>query len=241
MDKLRVSIVEYTNSLPFIWGLTHSGFIDQIELTKDNPAVCAEKLTTGQADIGLVPVATLPYIPHAQIIGDYCIGANGPVHSVFLFSDKPIREVKTIRLDLQSRSSNQLTKVLAKNYWEIDPIYTKGVDINSDAFVEIGDRTFGKLKQYKFAYDLAGEWKKWTGLPFVFAAWVANKPIDEGFQKRFNEALAYGIDRRAECIQTISPSANFDVSDYLMNKISYQLTAEKLDALRLFLGLIENT
>lgn len=240
MDKLRVSIVEYTNSLPFIWGLTHSGFLEQIELTKDNPAVCAEKLTTGQADIGLVPVATLPDIPHAQIIGEYCIGADGPVHSVFLFSDKPIREVKTIRLDLQSRSSNQLTKVLAQNYWEIDPIYTKDVDRKVDAFVEIGDRTFGKIKEHKFVYDLAGEWKKWTGLPFVFALWVANKPIDAAFQKSFNEALAYGIDRREECIKTIAPFANFDVADYLMNKISYALTEEKRKALKLFLGLFAN-
>ncbi len=235
-DKPRVSIVEYTNSLPFIWGIEATGFDKKIILTKDNPAVCAEKLITGQSDIGLVPVATLPFIPHAEIISDYCIGANGAVNSVFLFSNKPINKVAVIRLDLQSRTSNLLTQLLAKNYWKITPEFTKDDTVSADAFVEIGDRAFGKSEDFVYAYDLAEEWKNFTGLPFVFAVWVANKPIDAAFKATFNEALAYGIQHRADCIATLPVHNNFDVTDYLLNKISYELDEQKRKALQQFLA-----
>lgn len=239
MDKLAVSIVEYTNSLPFVWGLESSDLAESMVLTKDNPAVCAEKLITGQAAVGLVPVATLSQIPNARIIGDYCIGADGPVHSVFLFSHVPIHEVKRIRLDNQSRTSNQLTRVLAKHFWNITPEFSKDPNLPVDAFVEIGDRTFGKHQQTTYVYDLAEEWKKWMGLPFVFAVWVANQPIQAAWEQAFNDALKKGLDLRKERIPSIKNIDNFDIDDYLHHKIRYELDDDKKEALLRFLALIE--
>lgn len=233
MNKIRVSAVSYTNTKAFDYGLQHSEVLNKIDLSFDHPSDCAQKLIDDEADIGLVPVAALLDIPTYEIISDYCIGANGAVNSVFIFSDKPINEIKTLRLDLQSRTSNNLAKVLLENYWKIHPVYTD--HLNSDAFVEIGDRTFGKAKKYPFVYDLAKEWKTFTGLEFVFAVWASNKPIEPNFVVEFNTALKLGIDNIPKVIAELPKRNDFDLDDYLTNKIDYRLTESKRTALKLFL------
>lgn len=216
----------------------HSGILAQIHLSLDIPSDCAFKLINNQVDIGLVPVAALLDIPEYKIISNYCIGASGAVDSVFIFSDKPIEKIKTVGLDIQSRTSNNLAKVLLKNYWRISPEIV--LDQPADAFVQIGDRTFGKKIQFAYAYDLAEEWEKFSGLPFVFAVWAANKEISESFLLDFNTALKYGLDHRADVIKTIPLRDNFDVGDYLLNKIDYDLDIKKLEALKMFHQLIKD-
>lgn len=216
----------------------HSGILAQIDLSLDIPSDCAYKLINNQVDIGLVPVAALLDIPNYSIISNYCIGANGPVDSVFIFSDKPIEEINTIALDIQSRTSNNLAKVLLKNYWRLNPDMV--LNETADAFVQIGDRTFGKKNDYAFSYDLAEEWEKFSGLPFVFAVWAANKKISDRFILDFNKALKYGLDNRLDVIKTIPPRNNFDIGEYLMNKIDYKLDNRKLEALKMFHQLIKD-
>lgn len=234
MDKIQVSAVSYTNTKPFVYGLTHSKIISDIDLSLDIPSVCASKLINNQVDIGLVPVAALLNIPNYEIISDYCIGATGAVDSVFIFSDKPINDVTAIRLDTHSRTSNNLARVLLKNYWKLSP---EIVDQDEDAFVLIGDRTFGKKKEYKYAYDLAEEWQNFTSLPFVFAVWAANKPISLEFTKDFNNALRYGLDNRLEVIKDL-PLNGFDLQDYLENKLDFNLDKKKRQAIDLFLNYV---
>lgn len=236
MNKIKVSAVSYTNSKPFVYGLMNSDIINQIELSLDIPSVCASKLIDNQTDIGLVPVAALLQIPNYQIISDYCIGANGAVDSVFIFSNKPILEINTLKLDSQSRTSNNLAKVLIKNYWKTNPEF---VDYeHADAFVQIGDRTFGKKEQFKYHYDLAEEWLNFTQLPFAFAVWAANKPIPEDFNKKFNDALKLGLENKPFIIKDFKPIDNFDLSDYLNNKVDFNLNEDKLKAIKKFHELI---
>lgn len=235
MSKIKVSAVSYTNTKPFVYGLNHSGILDKIELSLDVPSDCATKLIEGRVDIGLVPVAVLPLIPRAQIISDYCIGANDAVNSVFLFSGKPIQQVKSYRPDSQSRTSNGLARILFKHHWNIQPEIKEE---KADAFVEIGDRTFGKKHQYPFAYDLAEEWKKLTALPFVFATWTANKVLDPGFLKEFNESLKYGLAHTDVVIRGIEFSMDFDMEDYLTNKLNFDLDEEKRRGLEMYLRLL---
>ena len=237
MKKIRVSAVSYTNTKPFIYGLQHSDIFEKIELSLDNPSDCAQKLIDNEADIGLVPVAALPDIPGYKIIADYCIGAVQAVNSVFVFSNVPIEDVITLRLDSQSRTSNSLAKVLLKNYWKLNPqLITDG---EADAFVEIGDRTFGKKNKYPYVYDLAEEWVDFTGLPFVFAVWAANKAIPTDFVEDFNAALKLGLGSREALIKEIPPFDNFDLNDYLMDRIDFVFDAKKQDALERFLVFIE--
>ncbi len=236
MTKIKVSAVSYTNSKPFVYGIMHSGVLDQIDLSLDIPSVCANKLIENQVDIGLVPVAALLHIKDYQIISNYCIGAKGKVDSVFIFSNKPIQEIRTLQLDAQSRTSNNLSKVLLKYHWKINPEL-----LNSelaDAFVQIGDRTFANRDHYPYQYDLAAEWYNFTGLPFVFAVWASNKPIPEDFKIAFNEALKYGLDHRKEVIAGLPKVENLDLEDYLTRKIDFNLDEQKLNALEKFLGLI---
>ena len=238
MNKLKVSAVSYTNSKPFVFGLLHSDILDKIELSLDIPSVCASKLIENQVDIGLVPVAALLQIPNYHIISDYCIGANGAVDSVFIFSNKPISEIKTLKLDSQSRTSNNLARVLIKNYWKCTPEFVEHE--NADAFVQIGDRTFGKKDQFLFHYDLSEEWFKFTGLPFAFAVWASNKPISESFKDEFNAALKFGLEQRDRVLNDLKSVDNFDLSDYLMNKIDFNLNEDKLKAIKKFHELIRD-
>ena len=148
-------------------------------------------------------------------------------------------------MDPESRSSNNLAKVLLKNYWKINPKqiinapdYANFTGIKT-AFVQIGDRTFGKKNQYKFVYDLAETWQKMTGLPFVFAAWVANKPLSPEFMKQFNAALKSGLDAREELLKTLPVYPDFDLRDYLFNKLQFDLTEDKKTGFKPVSGLYQ--
>jgi chorismate dehydratase len=219
--------------------------MDKIELSLDMPSDCAQKLIDDKVDIGLIPVAATLNMPEWHLVSDYCIGAVGAVNSVFIFSNCPIHRVKTLQLDPESRSSNNLAKVLLKNYWKLSPELivnapNYGTLSNQDAaFVQIGDRTFGKASNYAYVYDLAAEWTNFTGLPFTFAAWIANKPIPKDFISEFNQALQYGLDHRHELFEEMTMRSDFDIKDYLLHKIDYPLTQQKREALYMFLNYIK--
>src|SRR5690606_4299537 len=234
MNKIRVSAVSYTNSKPFVYGLGQRPLLqDKIDFMLDIPADCARKLKEDRADIGLVPVAVLPELPYYDIVADYCIGAVGVVNSGFIFSRKPLEKLRSIRTDGHSRTSNLLAQILATRYWKIDAVF--GNFASEDAFVLIGDRTFGLKEEYPYVYDLAAEWIHFTGLPFVFAVWAANKPVDPVFREEFNEALAYGVAHRRELLKELPPVKGFDMEAYLMDQLSYKLDEQKKKGLDLFL------
>ena len=239
MNKIKISAVSYINTKPFIYGIEHSSILDKIELSLDIPTDCAAKVIDGQVDIGLMPVAAFPLVPNGNVIGDYCIGSVGAVNSVFIFSDVPVQNIKTLRLDSHSRTSNHLAKVLLKFYWKFDVEFTTDPNVVADAIVLIGDRTFGKKGKYGFTYDLGEEWMNFTGLPFTYAAWIANKTIPDAFVAEFNEALKLGLEHRHEVLKQLPEIEQFDMEDYLMNKLNFELTAEKRQAMTLFLNYIE--
>lgn len=245
MKKIRISAVSYTNTKPFMYGLQHTGIFQKIELSLDNPSDCAQKLIDDVVDIGLIPVAATLSLPYWEIVTDYCIGAVGAVNSVFIFSNCEISAVRTLQLDPQSRSSNNLARVLMKNFWKVDckmqlniPDYSKSQDPYT-AFVQIGDRTFGKKNKYPFVYDLAEEWLKFTGLPFMFAAWIANKQISGDFINEFNQSLKFGLDHRKELLKELPERQDFDLDDYLMRKLDFGLTEDKQKAMLMFLDYIK--
>ncbi|MHA4895052.1 menaquinone biosynthetic enzyme MqnA/MqnD family protein [Pedobacter sp. PWIIR3] len=238
MNKLKISAVAYTNTKPFIYGISHSDIANKIDLSLDIPSDCAAKLIAGQVDIGLIPVAAIPNVPNANIVANYCIGSVGAVNSVFIFSNVPVDQIKSVRLDSHSRTSNNLAKVLLKFYWQKDVVFTTDINAVSDAIVLIGDRTFGKKDTYPFAYDMGAEWMNFTGLPFVYAAWVANRTIPDDFIAEFNTALALGLAHRKELLNDLPVHQGFDLEDYLFNKLDFELTDKKRQALQLFLSYI---
>jgi len=238
LNKIKISAVSYTNTKPFIYGIKHSPIAGQIDLSLDIPADCASKLISGKVDIGLIPVAEIPQVPNASIVADYCIGSVGAVNSVFIFSSLPVDQIRTLKLDSQSRTSNNLARVLLKFHWKREVELVTDPDASADAIVLIGDRTFGKKAQYACTYDMGQEWMNFTGLPFVYAAWVANKTIPEDFITGFNQALKSGLDNRRILLNELPPDPDFDLEDYLLNKLDFELTDKKREALDLFLSYI---
>ncbi len=244
---IKISVVSYLNSRPFIYGLENSEVKNEISLQLDIPSVCAAKLIENRVDIGLVPVAILPELEEYHIISDYCIGADGEVGSVLLLSEAPLQEIKTILLDNQSRTSVELVQVLANKFWNIQPVWRDAEENyeilikGTTAGVVIGDRTFSLKSKFKYSYDFATEWKKFTSLPFVFACWVSNKKLPDNFINRFNNALKDGLASKTEVIKQYKDehTTNFDVKDYLENKLSYILDEKKKEALALFLQYIK--
>ncbi len=242
--KIKVSAVSYLNSKPLIYGLLNTDIADAIELSLDIPSLCAKKLLNDEADIGLIPIAILPKLKEYFILSDYCIGADGAVSSVNLYSDVPLSEIENILLDYQSRTSVMLCQVLAKYYWKINPEWINADDNfvqeikGTSAGVIIGDRTFDKKGVYKYTFDLALEWKNFTGLPFVFACWVANKKLPDDFVERFNKSIAFGIENKEAAIQEwIDKSdSKVDVREYLEKYISYPLNHQKRMGMELFLN-----
>lgn len=235
MKKIGVSAVSYTNTLPFLNGIRNSDVMNMINLSVDYPSECARKVIDDEVDMGIIPIAALIKIPDYHIIGDYCIGSNGAVDSVFIFSKKPITEIQTLLLDKQSRTSNGLAQILLKHYWKRDVrVLTEG---EADAYVLIGDRTFGKKDSAPFAYDIGYYWKEMTGLPFAFAVWVSNKELPQDFQDAFNEALADGIAHPEAVIEGLPIYENLDYMTYLTKNLDFHLTADKRKAIDQYLML----
>lgn len=248
MNKIRISAVKYANTYPFIYGLKETGFEKKVILETDHPSECAAKLIDNRADVGLIPVAALPLLKEYHIISDYCIGSNGNVRTVMLLSNSEFDRIRTIYLDYRSRSSVNLTKVLAKNSWkrEFEWVNTsKGFDFTgigaTEAVVLIGDQCFEYEKSFRYSIDLAGAWKDFTGLPFVFACWTANKELDASFISEFNSALLPGIQNIDAVVEKYGKTGKIrdgELKKYLTENIDYEFNDGKKKALKMFLELM---
>lgn len=239
---MKVTAVSYLNTKPLLYGIVQSTLAKKIDLQLDIPSVCAEKLADGRADLGLVPVAVIPQLKTPYIISDYCIGTVGAVKTVAIFSKRPLEELTHIYLDHHSRTSVALAQLLLKKYWNLKPIFLPATDGYIDKIggtvggVIIGDRTIDAFERFPYIYDLGQAWYDWKKLPFVFAAWVSNRPLKATFVKTFNAALKKGIEAIPQLMYLLpSPHPHFDLEEYFTQFISYELDSPKRQALSMFL------
>jgi chorismate dehydratase len=243
IDKIRVGAVSYLNTKPLIYGFENGLMKDSVELQMDYPANIAQKLIKNEIDVGLVPVAILLKLKQHYLITDCCIGSDGEVGSVCLFSDVPLENIERIYLDYQSNTSVQLLKILLTNFWKINPeLIDAGEDFEKDingttAGLVIGDRAFFQKQKSKYFYDLGLAWKQMTGLPFVFAAWVSNKKLPPQLIDEFNNATRLGLQHLPE-IAASNPHSQMDMLAYYTKFINYNLEDEKREGLAAFLKLI---
>ena len=243
MDKKwRIGAVSYLNTRPLLLGMEQGPFCDSIDLVKSYPAQIAQNLLDDTIDIGLVPVAIMPLLANPQIVSKYVIGSEGAVASVALFSQVPMDQIEKLYLDYQSRTSVALAKVLLSKYWNKEVEFLTATEgyINeisgTTAGIIIGDRALTSLKRFEHIYDLGLAWKAHTGLPFVFAAWVSNKPIPSAFMKAFDAANEYGLKHLDEVIALIPATEQvYDLHKYYTENISYEFTPEKRRGLEKFL------
>ncbi len=244
MPNYKISVVNYLNSKPFIFGLkNHPKIQEWMTLVEENPAQCADSLIQGETDIALIPAAMILQLKNPHIVSSYCIGSVGKVKTVCLFSNVPIEEVTDVILDEQSRTSVRLFQILANEYWKQSFNYQSSEPnsnskiIGTTAAVVIGDRTIPMFEKYEYVYDLGEIWQKMTDLPFVFAAWVSPLALNQEFIQIFHEACELGMNSIDQIVDEFSEvnTENFNLETYYNKYISYPLDDLKRQGLDLFL------
>ncbi|MFO7880835.1 MAG: menaquinone biosynthetic enzyme MqnA/MqnD family protein [Bacteroidota bacterium] len=244
---IRVSAVSFLNTLPFRYGLNQSEEISKhARIEYDIPSVCAQKLISGEVDVGLIPVAALKDIPDYHIISRYCIGARDKVDSVYLFGQVPVHKMESIYLDYRSRTSAGLIRILAEEYWHTSPEwkkaspgYEKQISGKTGGLI-IGDKALELADDFTCRYDLANIWRKFTGEEFIFAAWVSRKKLSDEFLQAFNDALEYGIKHPDKAVEAMGNKyRHLPALDYLKNSIDYSMTDSKRKSLTLYLKKIK--
>lgn len=247
MNRLRVAAISYLNTAPLMWDFDHGNLRRKYQVDYMLPAVCAEKLSQGEADIGIIPAAAYATIPELLIVPNVAIASRGPVKSILLVSKKPIEDVATVALDSSSRSSVALTKVLfAKCYAKHPEFVNASPDLKemlakNDAALLIGDPALTANTNGYEVRDLGAEWTRFTGRPFVYAFWAVRKSANAtaDVSKDLEWSRRHGV--LAESIEAIahlwSPILKLDEKDivsYLTDNIHYRLDKSCLEGLHLF-------
>jgi chorismate dehydratase len=241
LKKIRVAAVSYLNTKPLLYGIRKSTIINDIELSEDYPSKIAQMLIDDEVDLALIPVAATIKLSEWYIVGNHCIGCEGAVASVGIFSEVPMEQIEVVYLDYQSKTSVNLAQILLREYWKKDVVLIDATGENyrkkitgTTAAVIIGDRALEQRLLSKYMYDLGEAWLKYTGLPFVFAAWISNKKLPNEFVTAFDEANAIGLQHLNGVIAE-NEFAAFNLEKYYTECISYKLNDQKRRGMELFL------
>jgi chorismate dehydratase len=206
--------VSYLNARPLTEGL------DPLVLAP--PAELVELYRAGGIDAALLPVAAGVELGLPRV-GSLGVAADGPVDSVLLFLRAPLADVRTLRLDPESRTSNVLAQVLLPD--------VRVVAQEADAEVVIGDRALVRAMRDQDFVDLAGLWTERTGLPFVFAAWYGAAECEAELELAYARGREKLADYAAEAALGLDAET---LHDYLAHRIHYRLGPRKLEGLTLF-------
>ncbi len=252
MRKLRISAISYLNTAPLMWDFVHGEAGRHFEVAYTLPSNCARQLGEGAADVGIIPAAAYTQIPGLQVLPGVAIASRRAVRSILLVSKVPLEKVRSVALDTSSMTSVALTKVLFEKWLGGGRHFTSmGPDIDRmlaghDAGLVIGDPALKiDRSKYPVTLDLADEWIRYTGKPFVFAFWAvrgaalaeANPALD--LAAIFGESRDHGLeaaslDQIAREWGTRLGLSESDVKSYLTENIHYRLDDECLEGLRLF-------
>ncbi len=251
MERLRISAISYLNTAPLMWDFEHGAAGAGFDISYTLPAQCAASLRDGSADIGIIPAAAYCSIPDLAIIPDVAIASRRAVRSILLVSKVPLAEIRTVALDTSSMTSVALTRVLFAKWWGGERTFSAmAPDIGQmlehhDAGLVIGDPALQIDRSQYVTYDLAEEWIRFTGKPFVFAFWAVRQaalrsPADDvDLAAVFQQSRDHGLASQNldQITREWAPKLNLPearVKDYLTRSIHYFLDPECLTGLRLF-------
>jgi chorismate dehydratase len=250
MRKLRISAISYLNTAPLLWDFEHGEAGSHFEISYTFPSGCARALAAGRGDIGIIPAAAYPQIPGLEILPDVAIASRRAVRSILLVSKVPFEKVRTVALDTSSMTSVALCKILLKwlggerQYASMEPDLEKMLTSN-DAGLVIGDPALQIDRTRYYTLDLAEEWIRITGKPFVFAFWaVRGDAVSEAdpaldLAAVFRDSRDHGLQpsNLNEITRNWSGRLNLSVEQvhsYLTENVHYRLDAECLEGLRTF-------
>jgi len=236
---LRISVVDFLNARPLTWGLLHDP-PPGVAVSRDVPSVCAAKLASGEADVGLIPSIEYQRIPGLKVVPGLGIAASSEVRSVLLVSDVSREKIESVALDPASRTSAALTRILLKRAYGLQPKYSEtgeGVG-RTDARLIIGDPALKTRLNGHVVLDLAAEWRAFSGHPFVFAFWAVREsaatPEVSALLRRSYEA---GKNAFAAMVREEAAASGLSapvVEDYLRHALHFELDAGDLEGLDLY-------
>lgn len=254
MNPPRISASSYSNTAPLIWSFLYGSNHGRVEIILDNaPARSAELLAQNRVDAALVPVIASQFIEGVRLIPDVCVGAKELVRSVCLVTkEENLKNVKSVALDISSRTSVVLTKIIFREFLGFEPEWKdfepdiEAMLANADCALMIGDPALSiadlnpksQIPNPK-SYDLAQLWHRYTGLGFVFAMWMTRHeqcPID------FAAARDEGLGHIGEIVANYSSEialTHEEMTEYLSENISYFIDESMQKGLELYLELAE--
>jgi chorismate dehydratase len=236
---LRISVVDFLNARPLTWGLLHDP-PPGVSVSRDLPSLCAAKLASGEADVGLIPSIEYQRIPGLKVVPGLGIAASSEVRSVLLVSDVSREKIGSVALDPASRTSAALTRILLKRVYGLEPEYaeTAAGGRRTDARLIIGDPALKTRLNGHVVLDLAAEWRAFSGHPFVFAFWAVREsaatPEVASMLRRSFEAGLGAFDRLVEDEAAISGLSPAVVEDYLRHALHFELDRGDLEGLELY-------
>ncbi len=251
MSRLRISAISYLNTAPLMWDFQHGPAGNRFDITYTLPSTCARALESGTADIGIIPAAAYTQIPNLRILPGVAIASRRAVRSILLVSRVPIDQVNTVALDTSSMTSVALTKVIlekwlggGRSYSSMPPDLDQML-AHHDAGLLIGDPALLVDRSRYHTLDLAEEWIRYTGKPFVFAFWAVRSDALQDAESLqdlatvFQQSRDHGLqpENLTEICREWSPRLGIsesDVRSYLTENIHYQLDAGCLEGLQLF-------
>jgi chorismate dehydratase len=250
---LRVSAISFLNTAPLMWDFEHG---QTAELLRQNfsvtytvPSQCAEELKADLADIGIIPAAAYTTIPGLTIIPDVAIASKNVVRSILLVSKVPAEKIRNVATDDSSRTSAALVEIFLRKFVGANPGFHRQKAVLHemlqwhDAALLIGDPALQAQTAGYYVYDLAEQWRRWTGRPFVFAFWAVRKAAlnnlssEVNLPQIFQQSRDAGVKHIPEIVEEWSPRLELPgavLSSYLKENIDYGLDAENLEGLRLF-------
>lgn len=245
MPTERISASSYSNTAPLVWSFLYGQNRARVEIILDTaPARSAELLAGGRVDAALVPVIAYQLIDGVHLVPGVCVGARENVRSVCLVTkNEDLEQVKSVSLDVSSKTSVVLTKVIFREFLGFEPEWRDvAPDLDamlatSDCALLIGDPalTIDETKYRKF--DLAETWHRFTGLGFVFAMWMTRAAhCDIDFAAARDEGLEH-IDEIVSNYETDLTLTREDLHTYLSQNISYSIDSAMQEGLELYFAL----
>ncbi len=247
MDRLRISAISYLNTAPLMWDFRHGHPCFDISYTV--PSKCAAGLARGSADIGIIPAAAYASIPDLAVIPGVGIASKSAVRSILLVSKVPLDKIHSVALDDSSLTSVALIQILFAKWWDrkvrLDSAYPdlRKMLETHDAALVIGDNALQVDRSRYLTWDLAEEWIKFTGKPFVFAFWAVRQGALSNFPQDLNPIFQQSRDNGL-CQDSVDEIAadwaprlrisRQEVKAYLTHNIFYHLDRECLEGLGLF-------
>lgn len=251
MRRLRLSAISYLNTAPLMWDFEHTGSGADFDISYTLPSSCAAALQDGSADIGIIPAAAYATISDLLILPGVAIASRQAVRSILLVSKVPVERIQTVAVDSSSLTSVALLQILfAKSWGGRRSFTTMAPDVERmleqhDAALVIGDPALKVNRSRYFTYDLAEEWVRLTGRPFVFAFWAVRQAALKYLSPTvdlasiFQESRDHGV--QAENLERIAREwaprmelCESDIKSYLTQNIHYYLDSACLDGVQLF-------